>query len=246
MRPQDRPPRIWPIVTATAVAFVILMALGVWQVQRLHWKEDLLAKLATNAAAEPVSLAEVEQAAASGRDPEFMRVRFKASYRHDGWKKMISTFDGGQGWTILTPAASLDGYAVIVDRGRLPGQRLENFDKPEGEQDLLGVIRAHNKGQGMFDPNNDPATNQWYWWDVPAMIGSSGLPAGLKPFPFVVQLLPGSVTAEFPRPEEPRSDLSNNHLGYAITWFGLALTLLGVAGFYIHDIRKQRAANLKR
>ena len=78
----------------------------------------------------------------------------------------------------------------------------------------------------------------WYWWDLPAMIAASGLPADLKPYPFVVQLLPSSTAAEFPRPDEPKSDLANNHLGYAITWFGLALTLLGVSGFYLFDLRR--------
>lgn len=135
--------------------------------QRLQWKEELLARLAANAAAAPASLAAVEAAAKSGADPEFMRVRFPASYRHDGWMKMISTYEGGQGWTIITPAASADGYAVIVDRGRIPGQRLESFDNPGGEQDLTGIIRTYRRGQGYFDPANDPAQHSWYWWDVP-------------------------------------------------------------------------------
>ena len=55
-----------------------------------------------------------------------------------------------------------------------------------------------------------------------------------------MQLLPGANSVEFPRPQAPKADLANNHLGYAITWFGLALTLLGVAGFYIYDLRRRR------
>jgi surfeit locus 1 family protein len=102
------------------------------------------------------------------------------------------------------------------------------------------VLRAHDGGQAYFDPANDPAANLWYWWDVKAMLARSGLPKDLKPFPFVVQLLPGTTTAEFPRPEEPKANLANNHLGYAITWFGLALTLLAVSAFYILDLRKRR------
>ena len=57
-----------------------------------------------------------------------------------------------------------------------------------------------------------------------------------------LQLLPTTSSAEFPRPEEPKANLANNHLGYAITWFGLALTLVGVAGFYIVDLRRRRPA----
>jgi surfeit locus 1 family protein len=239
IRPHERPPRIWPIVIATIAGLAILVTLGAWQVKRLAWKEALLAQLAANAAAPPVDLSTAYNMARAGSNAEFVRVRFTGTYKNDAWMKMLSSYQRGQGWTILTPA-SAEGWAVIVDRGKLPGQRLENFDQPEGPQDIEGVLRAHSSGQGYFDPANDPKGNMWYWWDLPAMIAASGLPADLKPYPFVVQLLPSSTAAEFPRPDEPKSDLANNHLGYAITWFGLALTLLGVSGFYLFDLRRRR------
>jgi surfeit locus 1 family protein len=242
MTPADaRPPRLWPILLATLIGTAILVTLGVWQVQRLQWKEALLAQLAANAAASPMSLADAEAAAAGGRDMEFVRVTFPGTYRHEGWKKMIATYQGGQGWTIITPAASRDGHAVIVDRGRIPGN-LEDFDRPEGEVEIEGVLRTQRRGKGYFDPDNDPKSNLWYWWDVPAMLQASGLPADLKPFPYVVQLVPSAVASKFPEPEEAKANLANNHLGYAITWFGLALTLLGVAGFYIYSTRTKPGA----
>ncbi|WP_421696334.1 SURF1 family protein [Aestuariivirga sp.] len=240
MRPHERPPRIWPVVLATLVGVAILLWLGVWQVQRLHWKEGLLAQLAANAAAAPVDLSTAAQMAADGRDDEFVRVRFSGQYKNDAWKKMISTYDGGQGWTIMTPAISDDGWAVIVDRGRVPGQRLEHFEVVDGPTEIEGVIRTYKHGPGYFDPANDPKANLWFWWDVKGMLDTSALAPGLKPFPYVVQLLPESTKVEFPRPEEPKANLANNHLGYAITWFGLALTLIGVSGVYIYDLRKQR------
>ena len=239
MRPHERPPRIWPILLASLIGIAILLSLGVWQVQRLHWKQGLLAQLAANAEAAPVDLAAVEALAAKGADTEFVRVSFRATYRHDAWKKMISTYDGGQGWTIITPTVSSDGHAVIVDRGRVPGQRLESFDQPQGEVEVTGLVRTYKRGRGFFDPDNDPKQNLWFWWDVPAMLQSSRMPAGLKPFPFVVQILPGTVTAQFPAPEEAKANLSNNHLGYAITWFGLALTLAGVSAFFIRDLKRR-------
>jgi surfeit locus 1 family protein len=233
-----RGPRLWPILLATLVGTAILVTLGIWQVQRLHWKEALLAQLAANAQAQPIDLATAAQRAAEGQDMEFVRVKFTGAYRHDGWKKMIATYQGGQGWTIITPAASTDGWAVIVDRGRIPGARVDAFDKPEGEATVEGVIRTYPRGQAMFDPVNDPKANLWYWWDVPAMIATSGLAEGLKPFPYVVQVVPSGVTGQFPEPDEPRANLANNHLGYAITWFGLALTLVGVAGAYVWGSRR--------
>lgn len=234
------PPRIWPIVLAAGLGLAILLSLGVWQLQRLQWKEALLAQLAEKAEAHPIDLAAAEGLRAQGQDLEFTKVRFRAAFKHDALKKMISTYQGAQGWTIITPAITADGYAVMIDRGRLPGQRLEHFDQPEGEQELTGVIRTHSKGRGYFDPDNDPKDNYWYWWDIPAMFAASGLPPGLKLFPFEVQLLPGTVKVEFPEPPAPKADLSNNHMGYAITWFGFAAALLVMALFYIRSLKRHR------
>jgi surfeit locus 1 family protein len=240
MKEQARPPRIWPVLLAALIGMAILLTLGVWQVQRLQWKEGLLAQLAENAAAAPIDLATAAKQAGEGRDMEFVRVSFPAQFLHEGWMKMIASYERGQGWTIITPALTPDGWAVIVDRGRIPGQLLGNFDTPEGEVTIDGVLRTHQAGPGYFDPANDPKANLWYWWDVPAMLAASGAPEGVKLFPYAVQLLPSSGTGGFPKPEEPKAKLTNNHLGYAITWFGLAGTLLGVAGFYIYDLRKRR------
>jgi surfeit locus 1 family protein len=237
---RERPPRIWPVVLATLIGTAILLSLGVWQVKRLHWKEALIAELEAKSLAAPVSLAAAIAAAGEGQDPEFLRVAFTGRYLNDSGKKMIATYDGGQGWTIITPAMSDDGFAVIIDRGRLPDNRLKDFSRPDGEVQVEGVIRTYSRGKGAYDPENDPAANLWYWWDVPAMLKASSLPEGARPFPYVVQLLPGEAKGEFPRPDAPKAKLANNHLGYAITWFGLAATLLAVAGFYIHDLRKRR------
>ena len=240
IRPHERPPRIWPVLIAALVGFAILMGLGVWQVKRLAWKEALLAQLAANAAAPAVDLKTALNMSMAGSNAEFVRVKFTGTYKNDAAMKMLSSYDGGQGWTIITPVATADGWAVIVDRGRLPGQMLGHFQQPEGPQEIEGVIRTHPYGQGFFDPTNDPKGNMWYWWDVPGMLAASGLTADLKPYPYAVQLVPTGTETEFPRPQEAKADLANNHLGYAITWFGLAATLLGVAGFYIFDLRRRR------
>lgn len=235
-------PRVWPALLASVIGISILVTLGFWQLERLQWKESLLALLAANAAAEPVDLREAEAIQAQGGDIEFLKVKFSGIYLHDDWKKMISTFGGSQGWIIITPAVSVTGRPVLVDRGRVPVAMLESFDKPEGLQEIIGIARSYTRGKGYFDPENDPAANLWYWWDVPAMFAASAVPEGLKPMPFVVQVLPGTTAAEFPAPQEPRTNLTNNHLGYAITWFGLALTLAGVATAYLIEIRKRKPA----
>ena len=235
-------PRIWPVLLAVIAGFVILCGLGTWQVYRLQWKQGLLAQLAANQDADPVDLATAESFHSIGNNVEFMKVRFRATYKHNAGMTMISTFEGGPGWIIITPALSSEGLAVIVDRGRVPVERLESFDKPLGEVEITGVVRTYKNGKGYFEPDNDPEKNAWYWWDIPAMLKASEFPASAKPFPFVVQVLPGSVTAEFPIPAEPKANLSNNHLGYALTWFGLALALVVVAGIYVRGLMKKSSA----
>lgn len=235
-------PRIWPVAVAALIGIAITLGLGTWQVYRLQWKQGLLSQLAANQAADPVDLATAESFHAIGNNVEFMKVRFRATYKHEAGKTMISTFEGGPAWIIITPALSSDGWAVIVDRGRVPNQRLKDIDKPTGEVELTGVVRTYQSGKGYFDPDNDPAKNTWYWWDVPALLKASDLPPGARSFPFVVQLLPGGETATFPRPAEPRANLSNNHLGYALTWFGMALALVVIAGIYIRGLMKKSSA----
>jgi surfeit locus 1 family protein len=238
----NRSVRIWPIVVATLIGVAILCYLGTWQLLRLQWKEGLIAQLAANEAAAPVDLATAESFLAIGNNVEFMKVQFRATYLHGAGKTMISTFDGGPGWTIITPAITTDGRAVIVDRGRVPGQRLESFDKPAGEVEITGVVRTYRNGQGFFDPNNDTIKNAWYWWDIPAMLKATDWKRSVSPVLFVVQILPGTVAAEFPKPAEPRANLRNNHLGYAITWYGLALVLAVMAAIFIRvQMRKSTA-----
>ena len=227
----------WPLVLAMLVGMVILLSLGVWQVQRLQWKQGLLAELAAKANAEPVDLATAEAVAKTG-NAEYLKIRFRATYKHDAGMKMMSTYEGNQGWTIITPAVSAEGFAVIVDRGRVPGIGLESYDQPAGEVEITGILRAYAHGRGSFDPDNDPKARLWYWWDVPAMLQSVSLAATAKPLAFVVQVLPGTVAAEFPKPQEPKANLTNNHLGYAITWFGLAIALAVVSLLYLRTLRK--------
>jgi len=238
----SRKPRIWPVVVASAAGLAVLLYLGIWQLQRLQWKEGLIAQLAANAAADPVSLEAAGTLRGEGRNIEFLKVRFPATYRNDAGMTMISAIDGGPGWTVITPAVTPAGLAVLVDRGQVPADRLDTISKPEGEIEISGIVRLYPHGKGYFDPDNDSARNAWYWWDVAAMLDASHLPPGVTPVPFVVQLLPGTATAEYPRPPEPKANLRNNHLGYAITWFGLAAVLVAMTALYVSALMKKSSA----
>jgi surfeit locus 1 family protein len=240
MTSAGQPPRIWPVILATVLGVALLLTLGVWQLQRLAWKESLLARLSERVEAPPLDLASAEDRLAQSQDAEFLRVKFSGRYLHPSALKMIATYEGGHGWTIITPVVTEDGWAVLVDRGRVPADRFSDISTPEGVVEISGVLRIHDGKKGYFDPDNDPAANLWYWWDVEAMLDAGQFPSGLIRFPAVVQRLPEQAEVGFPRAEQPRSKLANNHLGYAITWFGLAAALVVISGLYVRDLRRRR------
>lgn len=237
-----RKPRAWPVVLATGVGVAILLALGVWQLDRLAWKQELLAQLAANMAAEPVDLDRAEAVAASGGSSEFLKVRVQGTFNHDAEMRMIAVHDGGPGWEIVTPLITADGRAVLVNRGVVPDREKDAIDRPTGPVEVTGYVRRYAGRQGVFAPDNDPQSGVWYWWDVPAMLANARLPAGARAAGLVLQQAPGEEARGFPRPGPPQANLRNNHLSYAITWFSLAAVLVVIAGLYLRGQMKKTIA----
>lgn len=231
-------PRVWPALAAATLGIAMLLALGTWQVQRLSWKRDLLAAVDERLAAAPQDLAAVLAAEEAGDDIEFRKLALSGRFLHADEKLMLTTLDGRVGWEVVTPLVSDTGIAVLVDRGFVPDDLRDPAKRVSPDAaDLTGIVRRHNTARGLFDPDNDVAGNLWYWWDVPGMLAASSIPPDAKVAPFVIQALPTDAAA-VPRPTEPRAAFRNNHLQYAITWFGLAIVLLIVAFFFA---RQQRA-----
>ena len=231
-------PRVWPALVAATLGIAILLTLGAWQVQRLSWKQDLLAAVDERLVSAPEDLATVLAAEEAGDDIEFRKVALSGRFLHTGEKLKLNTLEGKVGWEVVTPLLSDSGIAVLVDRGFIPDDLRDAAKRisPDAAS-VTGIVRRHDTARGLFDPDNDVAGNMWYWWDVPGMLAASAIPADAKVAPFVVQALP-TDGASYPRPPEPRAAFRNNHLQYAVTWFGLAIVLAIVAFFFA---RQQRA-----
>jgi surfeit locus 1 family protein len=217
------------------LAFVLLVGLGVWQVQRLQWKEGLIGRMTEQAASEPLALSEIEARQAAGEDVEFMRAIATGRFVHDSELFVFTTLDGEMGWKLVTPLETRDGNAVLVDRGFIPYELKNATERPEsrpaGTLTVTGAVRPHSSARAFFAPDNDVDANVWHWWALPAMAEATGLD---EVAPFILQAEPRQGDPPWPRASTPdRAAIPNRHLGYAFTWFGLAAVLVLVNGLYL-------------
>jgi len=237
---------IWPVVIVSALGILILCGLGGWQLQRLAQKQTLLAEMDRRSMAKPIDLTEAIGLHNSGENVEYLKISAKGRYLHDDEKHLIGVLDGNPAWEVVTPMLTADNTLVLVDRGlvpdgmRDPATRAEN--NPAADVEVAGVLRGHREQRGPFIPDNDIKANMWFWWDVPGMLESTAMPLGAKPVPFVLHVLPAEGGNGFPRPVTLQAALRNNHLQYAITWFGLALALAVIAGLFVSGQMKNSGA----
>ena len=143
---------------------------------------------------------------------------------------------------MIAPFVSDDGAIVLVDRGAIRADERDAYTRRAGREPaaLQGQASWHADSRNLFTPDNDPAGNNWYWWDIPAMLGAIAVPADAKVAPFAIHASPGGEGADGPKPQAMAANLRNNHLGYAITWFGLALVLIVMTALFVRARMKER------
>jgi surfeit locus 1 family protein len=223
-------PRLWPVLLAAGIGLVILCALGTWQVQRLAWKEGLIARLDSKLAAPPVALEQALAARSAGEDVDYTPVTVSGSFANHPAIRLLTSVGGAPGWSLVSGFETAAGPVVLVDRGGLPDGAAMPAT-PAGVLALTGILRVHASKAGIFDGANDAAGNMWTWWDARSMYGAVGGVAVANDL--VLHLVPGSPGSEGLVVAAPKAELRNNHLGYAITWFGLALALVAVTGVFL-------------
>lgn len=227
--------KFWAGLVLLPAAFAVLISLGTWQVNRLHWKEDLLAAIEERSTAQPAGLEMIESLLASGEPIDYRAARASGRFINDRERHFFATFEGQSGYYVYTPLELDDGRLLFVNRGFVPYDRKEPSTRPqslvEGEQTITGLARARLEEKPSFMvPENDEAGNIFYWKDLDRMAASAGLPAE-SVLPFFLDADATPVPGGLPRGGVTVIDLPNSHLQYAITWYGLALALLGVALF---------------
>ncbi|ANT50564.1 SURF1 family protein [Mesorhizobium amorphae] len=218
------------------VVFVILLALGTWQLQRLHWKEGLLQTIDQRTHSPPRPLAEVESQFASSGDVDYTPVTVSGTFLHQGERHFYSTWDGAAGFDVITPLQLDDGRFVLINRGFIPYDLKDAAKRPQGQ--VTGKVTVTGLARNpllvkpsMMLPDNDIQKNIFYWKDRDAMASSAGLPAAARLVPFFIDADKTPNPGGLPVGGVTIIDLPNSHLQYAFTWYGLAAALAGVLIF---------------
>jgi surfeit locus 1 family protein len=233
---------------ATIAALAILIGLGVWQLQRKDWKEALLASLAQRLSAPPVALPPSRDWAQLGPDDEFLRVTLTATFENDKEGLVFTSGSslredgGGPGYWVFTPARLADGSVVMIDRGLVPEGRQDAATRPAGQiaapVAMVGALRLP-EAPGLFTPAADPAHNIWFCRDSGAIAAAKGVDAA----PFYVELESPAAPGGLPHVARLVPNLTNNHLQYAVTWFGLAAMFAGAYVAWLFGSWRKRAVS---
>lgn len=222
----------WLLLTLSIPVLALLLALGTWQVQRLQWKEALLQRIEERIASQPVPLEEIAALHDDGSDIDYRPTMVEGSFLHEAERHYLATWEGQSGFFIHTPLQLVDGRYVFVNRGFVPYDRKDPATRSEGQVSGIvgigGLARtAPAKKPSFIVPNNDPVKNIFYWKDLTAMARSAGLPEE-EVYPFYVDADDAPNPGGLPAGGVTLINLPNNHLQYAVTWYGLAFALVCV------------------
>ncbi len=219
--------RPYPGLTiACLLLFAALCGLGVWQLERLQWKLALIARVNSHMAAAPLPLERI--LAMKPDDAQYRRVTLNGHFDHAREAYVFTTDAGAAVYHVLTPFKTNDGQLLMVDRGEVPKEKLDPATRAAGNianaLRLTGVWRAPD-APGAFTPPPDTAHRIWYARDLAAIAAVDRL---VLAAPVVVEADATPNPGGWPKGGQTVVSFRNQHLSYAVTWFGLALGLLGI------------------
>ncbi len=210
------------------IGAAILISLGMWQAQRLVWKQAILTRIELRINAAPVAL---PLAAANDADIQFLSVRAAGRFTGDEVHVLASTKDYGAVYRIIAAFETDSGRRVLVDRG-IVAHTKKQATRPALDAIITGNIRTPDEVDA-YTPEPDLQKNIWFARNVPEMarVLSS------EPILIVLRETSENNPAVAPLPVDT-SGIPNNHLNYAITWFLFALAWLGMTGYWLWRIRR--------
>ncbi len=227
-----------------AVVFALLFAgfsaLGVWQVQRLAWKQDLIRQVDARIHAAPVAAPPPEQVVTRQAD-QYRRVVVSGRFDHRQEALVKAVTDLGPGYWVMTPLKTDRGFTVLINRGFVPPERQKPADRAagqvEGQATVVGLLRL-TEPDGGFLRANDPAGDRWFSRDVAGIAKARGLSEPVASYFVDADATPNP--GGWPRGGLTVVSFPNSHLIYALTWFGLALmSAAGLVLFWREEKRRR-------
>ncbi len=202
----------------------VFTALGSWQVQRLFWKLDLIARVDARVQAQAVPApSRAEWEAVGAEKDEYRRVTVTGDFEHGKTVLVQAVTERGAGFWVLTPMHRQDGSTVLINRGFVPADRRDASDRAQGNiagaVEVTGLLRMSEPG-GAFLRSNDPANERWFSRDVAAIAASKGL---VDVAPYFVDADATPVAGGLPIGGLTIVRFRNSHLVYALTWYTLAI-----------------------
>lgn len=236
--PRGRRGRLAVFGPLALAAFVLLLGLGTWQVQRLQWKEGLLATIESRLDSEPRSVSDIQTRLTTTGDVDYWPVSVGGEFRHEGERHFFATHDGQSGYYVYTPFEIDGGRFVLVNRGFVPFDRKDPATRPEGQvegwQTITGLARGRlDEKPSLIVPDNEPEKNVFYWKDLRTMAATSGVGEPDDYLPFFIDANDAPNPGGLPVGGVTIVSLPNNHLQYALTWYGLAAALAAVCGVWV-------------
>jgi len=232
------------LALAACAGFV---ALGSWQVQRLHWKSALIERVGQRVHAAPVAAPGPQDwPRISTAADEYRRVKVSGALLVAHAAKVQASTGLGSGYWLMAPLRAADGSVTMVNLGfiRLEQARSALPPQPAAAFEVTGLLRIGEPGGG-FLRNNDPAADRWYSRDVAAIAASRGLPS-VSPY-FIDADAASAARLAAGNGVAPVGGLTviafhNSHLVYALTWYGLALMMAAACYWVVRDERRRSRA----
>ena len=237
---------VWPLAFAL-VGFCVMFSLGLWQLNRKAWKEQLIAQVEARAKAAPIALRDIPKAwreAPDQEDSNFARVAATGRFDHARELHLLTPERDGAAWMVITPFETPEGTALVMrgvvpDRLKDPARRAQG--QIEGDVAIVGRIRLPEQA-GSFTPANDVNRNAWFWRDLAGMQRAARVDEASRALPFFIELESPTPPGGIPRPKLDQINLRNDHLQYAITWFALAGVMVVMFGVWVRAQRGRPAS----
>ncbi len=225
----------------TLISLILLISFGNWQMRRLEWKLNMIENVTARTDVPTRPIDDVLASYTSDDERAYWHVEAEGVFDHD--KELhyyrVNVKTGAPGYNIITPLLREGKPPLLVNRGFVPLDQKDPATRQAGQ--VSGTVKVPGLiyipgPQGTFVPDNQPAENMWFFYDLKAMRQAAGLPEVL---PVILEADKGVGPAAGPEGGQTQLAFKNDHLSYALTWYGLAISL-----FVIYLIFHYKAGRL--